>query len=146
MKATRFFSFLALAALLLGMLSACSAPEPVTIDKLPVYSTAKVSTNADYVKIIQAGADQITNNKDVFTGVETKVYAAPMATKWEDVSKSFDEQLSKDSWKTDSSLSYDESTVHVKAWTRGKQMVAIVYVSMTGLNDVVLGTLLATMK
>ncbi|MBI3535999.1 MAG: hypothetical protein HY070_00320 [Chloroflexi bacterium] len=128
-----------LCAILALALSACGAPEPLKMENIPLYATAQTTTDAIFVNLSNVMTDAVkTAMGTKLSSIETKVYAAGKATKWDDVQKFYDEQLDKGGWKSDPTLTFNDPSVRGKGWLRGQQAVLIFMASDPNLSDSVL--------
>jgi hypothetical protein len=147
MKLFKFVSLLVLALMLLTMLTACSGPEPLKMDNLPIYTGAKATDNADYLSITSGMTEAIKQSGEIKAeGLETRTYTASKDAKWEDVEKYYDAELAKADWKTDPQLTSNDPTVHGKGWIRGQQVFAVFFAANEALPDTILITFLGSVK
>jgi hypothetical protein len=145
MKSFKIVSLLVLAFILLAALTACGSPEPLTMDNLPIYVGAQTTTNADYLTIASGMADAMKQEIKA-ESIETRTYTANKDTKWEDVEKYYDTELTKAGWKTDPQLVSNDPTVHGKGWIRGQQVFAIFFAADPALPDTILIAILGSVK
>ncbi len=148
MKSTKFVSLLLLLSILGALLAACT-PEPVKMENLPVYPGVQPSSDPNAAKLIESLNEQLKSSSPNMENIETKTYAIPKDTTWDAVEKYYTEQLSKDDWKSDPQLVFNEvgeNEIHVRGWMRGKQVVAVLFVAMPVLNENVMGIVLGSVK
>ncbi len=120
MKSIRIALLCVLAWILVFVLAACGGLEPVTMDNIPVFAGAQLTTNADYMTLSDAMMTALKDSGQLKSeNLETRIYTAGKSTAWESVQQYYDTELAKANWMTNAKLAYNSPTVHGKGWIRG---------------------------
>ncbi len=132
-----------LAAIATVLLAACgaAAPDPVTIDAIPHFSSAKATSNAAYAPIATGMVDALKAIPGFKAdSVKSRLETLPTTVGWDEVKKFYEGELTKAGWSSGANYAFSQGNVNGQGWVRGKQVVFVYHVGEKALPDFLLIT------
>ena len=121
MKRQKKILIVSLSTLVLLLALACGGGgTPVAMSDVPVYTGATATTAGDdpLVDLVVESMEEVAAGENIT--METKTYALPEGTTWDDIKSFYNNQLEGTDWKSSAELT-DESTEEFQTigWERG---------------------------